>query len=29
MFVLRPKLAFAFIEHPDQFASAATRWRFH
>jgi general stress protein 26 len=28
MFVLRPKLAFAFIETAEQFASAATRWRF-
>jgi nitroimidazol reductase NimA-like FMN-containing flavoprotein (pyridoxamine 5'-phosphate oxidase superfamily) len=28
MFVLRPKVAFAFIETADQFATAATRWRF-
>ncbi len=28
MFVLRPTVAFAFIEHPDKFATAATRWHF-
>ena len=28
MFLLRPKLAFAFIETADQFSTAATRWRF-
>jgi general stress protein 26 len=28
MFVLRPKVAFAFIESAAQFATAATRWRF-
>ncbi len=28
MFVLRPRVAFAFIESAEQFATAATRWRF-
>ena len=28
MFVLRPKVAFAFIETAEQFSTAATRWRF-
>jgi hypothetical protein len=28
MFVLRPRVAFAFIESAEQFAAAATRWRF-
>ena len=28
MFVLRPRVAFAFIERADQFVTAATRWRF-
>ncbi len=28
MFVLRPRVAFAFIETPEQFATAATRWTF-
>jgi hypothetical protein len=28
MFVLRPTVAFAFIESAEQFASAATRWHF-
>jgi general stress protein 26 len=28
MFVVRPRLAFAFIEHAEHFATAATRWRF-
>lgn len=28
MFVLRPRVAFAFIETTEQFATAATRWRF-
>jgi uncharacterized pyridoxamine 5'-phosphate oxidase family protein len=28
MFTLRPKVAFAFIESAEQFAAAATRWRF-
>jgi len=28
MFVLRPTVAFAFIETAEQFATAATRWRF-
>ena len=28
MFALRPKLAFAFVESAEQFATAATRWRF-
>jgi hypothetical protein len=27
-YVLRPRVVFAFIEHADQFASTATRWRF-
>jgi hypothetical protein len=27
-FVVRPRLGFGFIEHPDQFAQRATRWRF-
>lgn len=28
IFVVRPTVAFAFIEHSDKFASTATRWRF-
>jgi hypothetical protein len=28
MFVLRPRVVFAFIETAEQFATAATRWRF-
>jgi len=28
MFVLRPAVAFAFIESAEQFATAATRWHF-
>lgn len=28
MFVLRPRVAFAFIESAEQFATAATRWTF-
>ncbi len=28
IFVVRPTVAFAFIEHSDQFESTATRWRF-
>jgi nitroimidazol reductase NimA-like FMN-containing flavoprotein (pyridoxamine 5'-phosphate oxidase superfamily) len=28
MFVLRPKVVFAFIETAEQFSTAATRWRF-
>jgi general stress protein 26 len=28
MFVLRPRVAFAFIETAEQFATAATRWTF-
>ena len=28
MFVLSPKVAFAFIETAEQFSTAATRWRF-
>jgi hypothetical protein len=27
-YVLRPRTAFGFMEHPDQFASTATRWTF-
>lgn len=27
-FVVRPHVAFGFIEHADQFAQSATRWRF-
>jgi hypothetical protein len=25
---VRPRVAFGFIEHADQFSSTATRWRF-
>jgi general stress protein 26 len=28
MFVVRPRVAFAFIEHAEKFSTAATRWRF-
>ncbi len=28
IFVVRPTVAFAFIEHSDKFQSTATRWRF-
>jgi hypothetical protein len=27
-YVLRPHVAFGFIEHADQFSSTATRWAF-
>ena len=28
IFVVRPTVAFAFIEHSDKFESTATRWKF-
>lgn len=28
IFIVRPSVAFAFIEAPDEFAATATRWRF-
>ena len=28
IFRVRPRVAFGFIEHPDQFAATATRWSF-
>ena len=28
LYVVRPEVAFGFVEHADQFAATATRWRF-